>query len=343
MQSGRRETEKERESEPQRTEEGSTEKQTKGVGKGKKAHSDTRSGRRPRQSSRDVQGGGSTSTSPRHPQPAPGSGPLDMFLHRTPEACKAVAWAVSPRLASQEAQTLPRVTVVPVLQAELKPPSCLVQAPSPRRSISGFSVPPHRTYLSAAHIVGAQRVFLKWMKTGILSATEVPSAVIPLIATRWQPHRRNEKSAPHWRKNSRQEPRGLPGRGPQEGIRSGQGNMGLQSDTTFLPRSGIRTSILPFPPDRIPFTRFADPPCAPVSKSCPTSPSSWRPGWDFQLHLSRLPHFHSPRLTPGALPPWTLPSQALSQDSTELTAPSSRGCSSVAPGCPSCLRPTNTY
>lgn len=81
------------------------------------------------QRSRDVQGGGSTSPSPRHPQPAPGSGPMDMFLQRTPEAHKAVAWAVSPRLASPEAQTLPRVTLGPVLQAELKPPSCLVQAP----------------------------------------------------------------------------------------------------------------------------------------------------------------------------------------------------------------------
>lgn len=145
-----KERDRERKSEPQRTEEGSTEKQTKGVGKGKKAHSGTWSGRRPRQSSRDVQGGGSTSTSPRHPQPAPGSGPLDMFLHRTPEACKAVAWAVSPRSASQEAQTLPRVTVAPVLQAELKPPSCLVQAPSPRRSISGFSVP-HTEPISVPH------------------------------------------------------------------------------------------------------------------------------------------------------------------------------------------------
>ncbi len=46
--SGRRktETDRETESEPQRTEEGSIERQTKGTGKGKKAHSDTRSGKR---------------------------------------------------------------------------------------------------------------------------------------------------------------------------------------------------------------------------------------------------------------------------------------------------------
>ena len=41
--------------------------------------------------------GSSTSGSPRHPQPVPGHGPLGMFLYRSPEACKATAWAVSPQ------------------------------------------------------------------------------------------------------------------------------------------------------------------------------------------------------------------------------------------------------
>lgn len=74
--SGRREieTDRETESEPQRREGGSTERQTKGTGKGKKAHSDTRSRKRPWQSSRESTEAGDISGSPQHPH-LPGAVP----------------------------------------------------------------------------------------------------------------------------------------------------------------------------------------------------------------------------------------------------------------------------
>lgn len=195
------------------------------------------------------------------------------------------------------------------LGARIKTPVCPFQALSPHSCISD-SLRPTQTLAQCRTRSRCTRNTSQRDKKVDAPGQEVPPAVIPLIATRWQPHRRNENSTSHLARDLRDDPRGCPGWVfTTKGSGRDREIWAHRAAPPSSPGLGLRPASSPLPQMESLSATFQPPPCAPVSKSCPTSHSSWGPGWDFHSHLTHLPPFHSAlplRATPsvpGLCPP----------------------------------------
>lgn len=152
-----RETDRETESEPQRREGGSPERQPKGMGKGKKAHSDARSQKRRWQSSRESTEGGDISGSPQHPHLPLGVVPS---AHSSAVSPKPAELWPGPFLLVLQTRTLSDLAQSPPvahLGIRIKTPSLPISSPLSSPLYLSFLSVPHLSQC-CSHSRGATRI-----------------------------------------------------------------------------------------------------------------------------------------------------------------------------------------